>query len=127
MKTNWLIILFVFITTSAFNIGNRFEFKNPSINIQIEKSITKQNSRVIIFYLNFYSNENLKKLKINPSIKGANDDSQIDFVFDENSHQGTMCYYYVVPSNFDSSNKITLTFTLEDSNKVIEKKEIISL
>ncbi len=127
MKTNWLIILFVFISTNTFNASSIFEISSPSIKVERTKILAQKQGEIIQFVVNFSSCENLKQFKITPSIKGANEDSQISYTFDENLRKASLNYFYVMPENLANENTVTLTFTLEDAKRIITKTEIINV
>ena len=80
---------------------------------------------MFVYSIKLRSNENLLNFKVEPSLKGINVDSNFEFDFDENTHQATVNYFYVLPDNFKDNNKVVLTFTLTDSKESNIKTKVI--
>jgi len=125
MKTNWLIILLIIVAGSTINLGSTLRFGNPSIEFVNRKEFIGKNGDMFVYSIKLRSNENLKNFKVIPSLKGVNDDSYFNFDFDENTHQAIINYFYVLPDNLDTSNEVTLTFTLTDSKESNIKTKVI--
>ena len=125
MKTNWLIILLIIVAGSTINLGSTLRFGNPSIEFVNGKEFIGKNSDMFVYSIKLRSNENLLNFKVEPSLKGINVDSNFEFDFDENTHQATVNYFYVLPDNFKDNNKVVLTFTLTDSKESNIKTKVI--
>ena len=125
MKTNWLIILLIIVAGSTINLGSTLRFGNPSIEFVNGKEFIGKNGDVFVYSIKLRSNENLINFKVKPSIKGINADCDFEFDFDENTHQATVNYFYVLPDDFEDNNKVVLTFTLTDSKESNIKIKVI--
>jgi hypothetical protein len=126
MKSNWLIILLVVVAGSTINLGSTLRYGNPSIEFIKNVEFDGKNKDVFIYSIKLRSNEKLVNFKVSPSVKGQNNDSQFEFLFDENTHQAIINYLYVLPEEVDNS-EVVLTFTLTDSKESNIKTKVINL
>jgi hypothetical protein len=126
MKSNWLIILLVVVAGSTINLGSSLRYGNPSIEFIKNVEFDGKNKDVFIYSIKLRSNEKLVNFKVSPSVKGQNNDSQFEFLFDENTHQAIINYLYVLPDDVDNS-EVVLTFTLTDSKESNIKTKVINL
>ena len=126
MKSNWLIILLFIVASSTINLGSTLRYGNPSIEFIQHNEFGGKNGDVFIYSIKLRSNENLQSFKVNPSIKGLNSDSEFDFLFDENTHQAVVNYFYVLPEGVDS-DEVVLTFTLTDTKESNIKTKVIKV
>lgn len=126
MKSNWLILLLIIVAGNTINLGTSLKFGNPSIEFAKSEDYPGKNADVYIYSIKLRSNEKLLKFEVTPSIKGVNVDSEINYIFDENTHQAMLNYFYVLPPGVES-DEIILTFKLTDSKESNERKEIIKL
>jgi len=126
MKSNWLIILLIIVAGSTINLGSTLRDGNPSIDFFQKNEFSGKNGDVFVYSIKLRSNENLLNFKVNPSIKGLNTDSEFDYLFDENTHQAVVNYFYVLPEGVDS-DQIVLTFTLTDSKESNVKTKVIKI
>jgi len=126
MKSNWLIILLVVVAGSTINLGSTLRYGNPSIEFIKNVEFDGKNKDVFIYSIKLRSNEKLVNFKVSPSVKGQNNDSQFEFLFDENTHQAIINYLYVLPDEVDNS-EVVLTFTLTDSKESNIKTKVINL
>jgi uncharacterized protein YihD (DUF1040 family) len=126
MKSNWLIILLVIVASSTINLGSTLKYGNPSIEFIQNKEFDGKNRDVFIYSLKLRSNEKLVKFKVDPSIKGLNKDSEFNFLFEDNTHQAVVNYFYVLPEGIDSE-EVVLTFTLTDSKESNVKTKVIKV
>jgi cytochrome c-type biogenesis protein CcmE len=127
MKLNGLAIIISFVSLTAFNLINTFDFNNPSIKIVSEKKTESKPGETIVYSLMLCSPENLVNFSVTPSIKGSNDDSELKFDFDENTKQASLNYFYVVPDNVQEKKQIEINFLLRDKKSETLKKEIIKI
>ena len=126
MKSNWLIILLIIVAGSTINLGSTLRYGNPSIEFIQNNEFGGKNGDVFIYSIKLRSNEKLLNLKVNPSIKGINNDSEFDYLFEENTHQAVVNYFYVLPEGVDS-DEVVLTFTLTDSKESNVKTKVIKV
>jgi hypothetical protein len=126
MKSNWLIILLIIVAGSTINLGSTMRYGNPSIEFFQNNEFSGKNGDVFVYSIKLRSNENLLNFKVTPSIKGENSDSEFDYLFDENTHQAVVNYFYVLPDGKDV-NEVVLTFTLTDSKESNVKTKIIKV
>jgi hypothetical protein len=126
MKSNWLIILLIFVAGSTINLGSTLRYGNPSIEFVRNNEFEGKNNDVFIYSIKLRSNEKLLNFKVNPSIKGQNNDSQFEFLFDENTHQAILNYMYVLPEGVDNG-EVVITFTLTDTKESNIKTKVIKL
>jgi len=126
MKSNWLIILLIIVAGSTINLGSTLRYGNPSIEFFQNNEFSGKNGDVFVYSIKLRSNENLLNFKVIPSIKGENIDSEFDYLFDENTHQAVVNYFYVLPVGVDS-DQIVLTFTLTDSKESNIKTKVIKV
>jgi hypothetical protein len=126
MKSNWLIILLVLVAGSTINLGSTLRYGNPSIEFIQNNEFEGKNKDVFIYSIKLRSNEKLVNFKVNPSLKGQNNDSEFEYLFDENTHQAVVNYLYVLPEGVDNG-EVVLTFTLTDSKESNIKTKIINL
>jgi hypothetical protein len=126
MKSNWLIILLIIVAGSTINLGSTMRYGNPSIEFFQNNEFSGKNKDVFVYSIKLRSNENLLNFKVIPSIKGQNSDSEFDYLFDENTHQAVVNYFYVLPEGIDQ-NEVVLTFTLTDSKESNVKTKIIKV
>jgi len=126
MKSNWLIILLIFVSGSTTNLGSTLRYGNPSIEFVQNNEFEGKNNDIFIYSIKLRSNEKLVNFKVNPSIKGQNNDSQFEFLFDENTHQAILNYLYVLPAGVDNG-EVVITFTLTDSKESNIKTKVIKL
>ena len=124
MKSNWLIILLIIVAGSTINLGSTLRYGNPSIEFIQNNEFGGKNGDVFIYSIKLMSNENLITFKVDPSIKGLNNDSEFDHFFDENTHQAVVNYFYVLPEGVDA-DEVVLTFTLTDSKESNVKTKVI--
>jgi hypothetical protein len=125
LKYNSLVILFVFVGLSAFNISDTFEMSNPSVKIVSEETKITKAGDIIIYSVKLCSADNLKTFSIKPSVMGDNEDSYLEYIFDKNSKHATVNYYYVVPENYKDFENLTFQFILQDSKrKIVETKSL---
>ncbi|MBN1251812.1 MAG: hypothetical protein JXR51_13440 [Bacteroidales bacterium] len=125
MKTNWLIILLIIVAGSTINLGSTLKIGNPSIEFVNDKGFIGKNGDLFVYSIKLRSNENLVNFKVKPSVKGINEDCDLDFYFDENTHQAVVNYFYVLPENVKDASKVVLTFTLTDSKESNIKTKVI--
>jgi hypothetical protein len=126
MKSNWLIILLVFVAGSTINLGSTLRYGNPSIEFIENREFEGKNKDVFIYSIKLRSNEKLLNFKVDPSIKGQNHDSEFKFNFEDNTHIAVVNYLYVVPEGVDAG-EVVLTFTLTDSKDSNIKTRVITL
>jgi predicted metallo-beta-lactamase superfamily hydrolase len=126
MKSNWLIILLVIVAGSTINLGSTMRYGNPSIEFVQNNEFGGKNGDVFIYSIKLRSNEKLLNFKVAPSIKGLNNDSEFDYLFEENTHQAVVNYFYVLPESV-SSDEVVLTFTLTDSKESNVKTKVIKI
>jgi hypothetical protein len=126
MKSNWLIILLIFVAGSTVNLGSSLRYGNPSIEFMRNNEFEGKNNDVFTYSIKLRSNEKLVNFKVSPSIKGQNKDSEFEFLFDENTHQASVNYMYVLPEEVNSG-EVVITFTLTDSKESNIKTKIINL
>ena len=126
MKSNWLIILLIIVAGSTINLGSTMRYGNPSIEFFQNNEFSGKNKDVFVYAIKLRSNENLLNFKVIPSIKGQNSDSEFDYLFDENTHQAVVNYFYVLPEGIDQ-NEVVLTFTLTDSKESNVKTKVIKV
>lgn len=126
MKSNWLIILLIIVAGSTINLGSTLRYGNPSIEFIQNNEFGGKNGDVFIYSIKLRSNEKLLNFKVNPSIKGINNDSEFDYLFEENTHQAVVNYFYVLPEGVDS-DEVVLTFTLTDSKESNVKTKVIKV
>ncbi len=126
MKSNWLIILLIIVAGSTINLGSTLRYGNPSIEFFQNNEFSGKNGDVFVYSIKLRSNENLLNFKVIPSIKGENIDSEFDYLFDENTHQAVVNYFYVLPVGVNS-DQIVLTFTLTDSKESNVKTKVIKV
>jgi hypothetical protein len=126
MKSNWLIILLVIVAGSTINLGSTLRYGNPSIEFVQNNEFGGKNGDVFIYSIKLRSNEKLLNFKVAPSIKGLNNDSEFDYLFDENTHQAIVNYFYVLPESVNS-DEVVLTFTLTDSKESNVKTKVIKV
>lgn len=125
MKSNWLIILLIIVAGSTINLGSTFRFGTPSIEFVGNEEFSGKNGDVFIYSIKLRSNENLVKFDVVPSIIGENQDSEFNYVFDENTNQAFVNYLYVLPKNVEDINQVVLTFTLSDSKESNIRTKVI--
>jgi len=126
MKSNWLIIMLIIVAGSSINLGSSMRYGNPSIEFLQNNEFSGKNSDVFVYSIKLRSNENLLNFKVAPSIKGQNVDSDFEYLFDENTHQAVVNYFYVLPVGVDL-NEVVLTFSLTDSKECNIKTKIIKI
>jgi hypothetical protein len=126
MKSNWLIILLIIVAGSTINLGSTLKDGNPSIEFFQNNEFSGKNGDVFIYSIKLRSNENLVNFKVIPSVKGENTDSEFDYLFDENTHQAVVNYFYVLPEGIES-DQVVLTFTLTDSRESNVKTKVIKV
>ncbi len=126
MKSNWLIILLVIVAGSTINLGSTLRYGNPSIEFVQNNEFGGKNGDVFIYSIKLRSNEKLLNFKVAPSIKGLNNDSEFDYLFEENTHQAIVNYFYVLPESVNS-DEVVLTFTLTDSKESNVKTKVIKV
>jgi len=124
MKTNWLIILLIFVAGSTINLGSTLRYGNPSIEFINKNEFEGKNKDVFIYSIKLRSSEKLVNFKVNPSVKGLNNDSEFEFLFDEDTHQAVVNYLYVLPEEINI-DEVVITFTLTDSKETNIKKKVI--
>jgi len=127
MKTNWLVILFVFISTSAFNLGSSFHFNSSSLELDLKRVEKSKNATILVYSVTLNSAEKIKRLIITPNISGENVDSNVNFAFDENTHQATLYYFYVVPKHLNTFDNLEISFELETETKKTTSTEKVNL
>lgn len=126
MKSNWLVILLIVVASSTINLGSTLRYGNPSIEFVQNNEFGGKNGDVFIYSIKLRSNEKLLNFKVEPSISGRNHDSDFDYLFEENTHQAIVNYFYVLPEGVDS-DEVVLTFTLTDSKESNVKTKIIKV
>jgi hypothetical protein len=126
MKSNWLIIMLIIVAGSSINLGSSMRYGNPSIEFFKNNEFSGKNGDVFIYSIKLRSNENLLNFKVTPSIKGQNSDSDFDYLFNENTHQAVVNYFYVLPEGVDL-NEVILTFTLTDSKESNIRTKVIKV
>lgn len=127
MKTKVLIIIVAFVSLTAFNLSNTFDFNNPSIKIIGDKTEKIGAGQMVVFSVMLCSHDNLVNFSVHPNIIGVNSDSLINFDFDKNTKQASLNYYYIVPENLKKNQKIEIVFQLKDSKTKTIKNQIIQL
>ncbi len=126
MKSNWLIIMLIIVAGSSINLGSSMRYGNPSIEFLQNNEFSGKNGDVFVYSIKLRSNENLLNFKVAPSIKGQNVDSDFEYLFNENTHQAVVNYFYVLPVGVDL-NEVVLTFSLTDSKECNIKTKIIKI
>lgn len=127
MKSSWLIILLIIVVGSTINLGSTLRFGTPSIELVGNEEFVGKNGDVFIYSIKLRSNENLINFKVVPSITGKNQDSEFNYVFDENTNQAFVNYIYVLPEDVEDISNVILTFTLSDSKESNIRTKVINI
>jgi len=127
MRTNVLIISLLFITLSAFTLQNSFNINAPSMKIESKIGAFKPGD-VVYYTINICSSDFLEYFEVSPDIIGSNNDSKVNFNFNQDTKVATINYFYVIPENIKDIEKINISFIIRDRNKerVIEKEIFIN-
>jgi hypothetical protein len=115
MKINTFMMIIITCASLALIYSCASETEKPDIKIQSNSVLPGSKGDVISYIIKFTSKDCLKKLNISPSVLGSNEDSQLEYIFDENSHIVTINYFYVIPDNLINVSTITLTLTVTDA------------
>jgi len=126
MKLNILIISLFFIILSAFTFQNSFNINAPSIKIETNNNVYKS-GEIVYFTINICSSEYLEYFEVTPEIIGSNNDSKVNFNFNQETKAATINYFYVIPENLRDIEKINISFIIRDKNKerTVEKEIFI--
>jgi len=118
MKISKFVIISLFIGLTGFSISSTFDFNNPSVTIISENIEESDAGKVIVISINLCSSANLERFSITPSIKGLNEDSELEYVFNSVTKQALVNYYYSVPSDV---SKVNFIMTITDTDGKTEK------
>ena len=127
MKSNWLIILLVIVAGSTINLGSTLRFGTPSIEFVGNEEFIGKNGDVFIYSIKLRSNDKLVKFDVIPSIVGGNQDSEFNYVFDENTNQAFVNYLYVLPEDVEGISEVVLKFKLSDSKELNIRTKVIKI
>ncbi len=118
MKISKFVIISLFIGLTGFSISSTFDFNNPSVTIISENIEESDAGKVIVISINLCSSANLERFSITPNIKGLNEDSELEYVFNSVTKQALVNYYYSVPSDV---SKVNFIMTITDTDGKTEK------
>lgn len=124
MKINRLIILILFVGLTGFNLGTTFDFHSPSITVSDQVIEQTNTGKVVILSLSLCSSENLESFSIKPDKAGLNNDSDLEFIFNNNSKQASVNYYYSVPEDV---KELKLNLSLKDAAELTKRQINVNL
>jgi len=126
MKLNWLIILIVFLSATAFDFNQRYSGNNLSIRIDSKDVIKSAQGKVYVYTISIYSPERLQNFRIEPSVMGENSDSRTSFEFSSVVRKAQVTYYYAVPDSI-SNKEVKILFLLSDANSQISFEDLVKM
>lgn len=122
MRISKLVIIVFFVGLTGFNLSSTFDFRNPSITVSSEIIEETSQGKILILSLSLCSSDNLESFSIQPDVEGLNQDSELQYVFNNTTKQASVNYYFSAPDNLD---KVNLTMKLKDAAKESTKiKEV---
>lgn len=124
MKIKLVVILLLFIVLCAFSLNNSLEVNAPTMKIDMTDKIY-QPGDIVYYTINICSVDYLDYFEVTPEILGCNNDSHVNFNFENETKAATINYFYVIPENLKDVENIEISFLIRDgNNEKILKKEI---
>lgn len=123
MKLNWIVVIFVFVLVTAFNLSDKLGFNSPSVKIESKTIMNTKSGKVICYTINVFSSKDLNSLIIEPGYK-KDANSHTNFVFESHVRKATISYYYELPEKY-SDEDIKMTFKLKDKEQTITKVDFV--
>ena len=124
MNIRALLVFFVFIGLTAFNLSETYIDNSPSIKIVSGENYDENN---FVFSIKLCSDENLINFSVTPEIIGENDDAAFNYDFADNTKSAVINYFYVVPLKFKALDKIKIDFILTDNKSVTKISKTLIL
>lgn len=128
MRANNIVLVISAVLVFSFIYYHKFiNTGKPEISVHYNTALPAKKGDLISYTIKFSSKESLEQINISPSIPGANEDSVVEYYFDENTNFAYVNYFYAIPDNIIGVNEITLVLTVKNSNTTIKTSEIIPI
>jgi len=122
MKNKWFLLIIVFLILSAFTTSEILKINAPSITILDNGNIFKP-GEIVYYTVNISSIDYLDLFEVEADVLSADNKKNSSFTFEDKTKKATINYFYVIPSNIQTST-INIKFTIKDKEnlRVVEKQ-----